>query len=509
MSSFHFANPAGLAALFTLPLLWLLFRHGDRGRLAAIAAWDRSAALPRTRRSLVYAAALLLAFGLARPTVRTSRTEAPSGGDVVFLLDVSRSMLANDAVPSRLARAKEAARSLAAEALGQRVALVVFSGSQSVECPLTPDHEFFLEALAAASRESVSRGGSALADAIRFSVGQVFDDVARARRTIVVLSDGGDPDAEAATAARAASALGIGVVAVGFGAEGPGALVPESAADPTPVRYQGNPVLTRLNAKALRAIAHEAYVHERALDPGALYREWMSPKTAPPPAGDSGDLGWVVCLALAAALLSFDSRRRIAVALLLSILLQPPPGSAQTVEEWFGKGMEAFRKGNAQEAMHYFGDTSRWAPEVPEIRFNLAKALYEFEAFEEAGVTFDHAARLSRDRGFQAKCRLGQGNALFRDAELYTREPSEAIERFGKSVKAYREALRLDPRLPNAAHNIEVAARRLDHLRDRLFGEPPAQRPEQNPKGVLQQVSRQAPAARKEVNRRTSGDRDW
>src|SRR5258708_5636670 len=123
------------------PLLWLWFRHGDRGRAVALARWNGSIATRPliAKRALHYAAALLLALGLARPSWRAPVTEEVRAGDIVFLLDVSRSMLATDAAPSRLARAKAVARAIAEEARGQRLALVAFSGSQSVGCPLTVD----------------------------------------------------------------------------------------------------------------------------------------------------------------------------------------------------------------------------------------------------------------------------------------------------------------------------------------------------------------------------------
>jgi tetratricopeptide (TPR) repeat protein len=194
----------------------------------------------------------------------------------------------------------------------------------------------------------------------------------------------------------------------------------------------------------------------------------------------------------------------------LSVLLCPGMSFAQTVEEWFAKGLEALKRGNAQDAMHYFGDTSRWAPDVPEIRFNLAKSLYEYKAFHEAAVTFDEAVRLSRDRRFQARCRLGQGSAMFRESEaLPASAPIQAIERLEQSVAAYREALRLDAQLPDAAYNIEVARRRLEQLRDRAFARPQdAQQPVESPRQVLERSSKAAPA----VSSRAVGkaaDRDW
>jgi Ca-activated chloride channel family protein len=512
--SLHFANPLGLVAAVAMPLLWLWFRRGDRGRAAALARWNGFVAAPPSigRRALYYMAALLLALALARPSWRPVTTETVRAGDIVFLLDVSRSMLATDARPSRLARAKAAARAIADEAHGQRVALVAFSGSQSVECPLTVDHAFFGEMLEGATRDSVARGGTDLAAAIRFTLAQVFDDVLRGSRSIALLTDGGDSDPEAIAAAREAAASGVSVVAIGFGDETTGAQVPGSAG---PLLYKGQPVRTRLNSAMLRAVAGDAYVSGDGLDAPTIYRGWLAPKGESSRERESGDIGWLLCLAAAALVLAIEPRvperrQRAAAALLLGVLLLPRPSFAQTVEEWFAKGLDALKRGDAQDAMHYFGDTSRWAPDVPEIRFNLAKSLYEYKAFHEAAVTFDEAVRLSRDRRFQSRCRLGQGNAMFRESEaLPPSAPIQAIERLEQSVAAYREALRLDPQTPDAPYNIEVARRRLEQLRDRAFARPmDAQRPVESPRQVLERSSKAAPALSTRAAGKAS-ERDW
>jgi tetratricopeptide (TPR) repeat protein len=183
---------------------------------------------------------------------------------------------------------------------------------------------------------------------------------------------------------------------------------------------------------------------------------------------------------------------------------------AQTVEEWFAKGLDALKTGNAQEAMHYFGDTSRWAPDVPEIQFNLAKSLYEYKAFHEAAVTFDEVVRLSHDRRFQARGRLGQGNAMFRESEMLARSlPLQAIERLEQSVGAYQEALRLDANIKDAAYNLQVARRRLEQLRDRAFARPQdAQRLAESPRQVLDRSSKAAPPVSRPATGKAS-ERDW
>ncbi len=87
---------------------------------------------------------------------------------MVFLLDVSRSMLAEDLAPNRLARAKIAIGDAVDVLQGDRVALVAFAGDAVIRCPLTLDYGFFRMMLDAVDTDSVPRGGTLLGDAIRF-----------------------------------------------------------------------------------------------------------------------------------------------------------------------------------------------------------------------------------------------------------------------------------------------------------------------------------------------------
>src|SRR5262249_31009081 len=197
---------------------------------------------------------------------------APQGSaDIVFLLDVSRSMLATDIAPNRLAHAKSIVREIAGLDRGNRLALVAFAGGQAVACPLTVDHAFFGDALIDVSSASVDRGGTRIGDAIRFVMERVFDDVQRARRTLVILSDGEDHESEPQSAAEDAARAGVHVVTIGIGQEA-GAIVPLSASDASPFLYQGQPVRSRLDAATLRAIVQDGAYLSDASEPGAIYR---------------------------------------------------------------------------------------------------------------------------------------------------------------------------------------------------------------------------------------------
>ena len=112
------------------------------------------------------------------------------GRDVVIALDVSRSMLATDLKPSRLAVAKQSVRDLLDALSNQRVGLIVYAGSASILCPLTYDSNFVRYMLEQAGPYSVDFGGSQLQAAIEKAVDQVFNAANFANSDLIILSDG-------------------------------------------------------------------------------------------------------------------------------------------------------------------------------------------------------------------------------------------------------------------------------------------------------------------------------
>jgi Ca-activated chloride channel family protein len=518
VSRFHFANPAALVLLIVVPLLAAAYRYGDRRRRQAISAWGRSpAAQPDPgrrfgKRAMQLAACAALAIALARPSTQALSTPpTAAGGDLVFLLDVSRSMLARDVVQARLYRARDLIREIAAQAGGRRVALVAFAGNQAVQCPLTLDHGFFEEMVNITGPDSVSRGGTRLGDAIRFAAAHVFDDVQGDSKYLVLVSDGEDHESSPVAAAREAGRRGIRIVSLGIGDPARGALVPD-------ISYQGRPVVTRLEEGTLRALGDYMAAGAGPFDAGRMYRSFLTPaRSQSKRPAESGDTVWMACLAVAILLLSAEFRvpeRRLAQAavLALAVLVLPVASFAQTVDEWFNKGVKAIEEQRYPDAVRYFSEAASWSPGTPEIRFNLGKALYQFRSYTEAAGSFEMAARSARDVRLKAKSKLGQGNAFFRDAEqLYGKQ---AVERYKEAVAAYREAHALDPDLFDAELNRKVAERRLQNP-------PPERAPSATPRPPEPAPSEPAPDAERILRglsrglanqkpvKRTAVERDW
>ena len=242
-----------LIALFVLAALrrrrTLQRFAGDRPRLHA----ERRNARP-FKGGLLVAAVVLIVVALARPGwTPETRTVERRGRDVVFVVDTSRSMLAQDLAPNRLERAKLAILDTLEVLRGDRVALVAFAGTAVVKSPLTFDYGFVRLAVERLSTDSTSRGGTLIGDALRVVRDSVFGDSASPYRDVVLVTDGGDLGSLPLQAAGELGALGARIIAVGLGDEVAGQPIP----DPNGgyLEHEGQPVLTSLDAETLRELA--------------------------------------------------------------------------------------------------------------------------------------------------------------------------------------------------------------------------------------------------------------
>ena len=204
--------------------------------------------------------AMLAAIGaLMRPQGRGETdtvTASRQAADVMFALDTSRSMLAEDTAPNRLVRAKAEISQLVEKLAGHRVGLIAFAGRAAPVCPLTPDHSFFRTVLQTVDTRSAGRGGTKVGDAIKaalrgFPPGQ-------GAKLIVLITDGDDQDPYSEEAAKAARDAGVKIVAVGLGDSEQGSEItltdPQTGARQT-LMHEGRPVISKLNAEQLRKIA--------------------------------------------------------------------------------------------------------------------------------------------------------------------------------------------------------------------------------------------------------------
>lgn len=268
------ADPAWLHAAWLAPaallLAWLaararkkaLNRLGDTSLVSRIARG--SGVTRRWLRAWCVALALgLIAVALARPQHgQRTRDVEQRGRDLVFVIDVSRSMLARDLAPNRLERAKLWINDLVDDLGGDRVGLVAFAGAPSIKCPLTQDRAFFRLALDRLDPDSAPRGGTMIGDAVR----KVLDDIYEVEdedgnrvdsgrfRDIILITDGEDQESFPVRAAQDAGEHGVRIIAIGIGDPGDGTPIPLNADSDNYVQHDGETVRSRLETGTLRDI---------------------------------------------------------------------------------------------------------------------------------------------------------------------------------------------------------------------------------------------------------------
>lgn len=261
MIAFWLLVPAWWPLLLALPaalLLGALLAARSRRR-AAMAFGPRQAALLGARCStmardlLALAAAAAAAVALLRPV--TLGSEQQVAADVVLCLDVSRSMLARDAAPSRAAAAWAQVETLVERAPGARLALLAFGGRAELVAPLSRDGA----AIAALARGLTpgTRGGiGTRLDAAITLAGEVLQRGGAVGGAIVLLTDGEHFGGDAEAAARAVQAAGGVVHCLAFGSEAGSKIVVDDGGSEVFLRDgAGHEVVTRPDRRGLAAVA--------------------------------------------------------------------------------------------------------------------------------------------------------------------------------------------------------------------------------------------------------------
>ena len=225
----------------------------------------------------------LLVAALADPRWGVRYVETDQRGmDVVFVMDVSRSMLAGDASPNRLDRARLFVEDAVDAMAGDRVGLVDFAGDATMRSPLTLNYDAFKTALSELSPRDALRGGSMLGDAIR-EAAEAFPDDEPVGKAIVILTDGEDMDSFPVEAAESAwREHGARVYTIGIGDAGDGARIPTfTNGQRTWVRHDGAEVWSRMDPDLLREVADNGggvFVEAGTslVDLGEFFDDWIT-----------------------------------------------------------------------------------------------------------------------------------------------------------------------------------------------------------------------------------------
>lgn len=501
--------------------LWLLAMVFVTALLGAVMAWRRRRVqrrlgqrwigvgavtqAPWLRTALLCATFFFLTLSLLDMRWGKVRHEVPQKGiEVLFALDVSRSMLADDVSPSRLDRAKQQIRDLMNEMAGDRVGLIAFAGESKLLIPLTKHYDDFQSTLDGVGPHTVRRGGSRLGDAIDLA-NRSFMQHTNQHRVLVVLTDGEDQESSPVEVAeRVHRESGMRIFTVGLGDWKTGARVPGREDNygrrrETFLQYEGETVWSKLDGATLKSVAlatSGAYIpaETKYVDMAQIYRRYIAPieKTEFERAevdAYEARFQWFalpafVCLALE-WIWTTSSRRTAtgnrnpsgtAAAVLIGFLvsISGSAGYAQTVDsdqeisaedaQAINQANQMVRDGKLQEALAHYDALPADSVLDAQRAYNRGVALHRAGKIQEAASQFRNASNAGQTE-LATSARYNLGNCLVElaDAQL-EQNPESAKTLLRQAITTYRDALRRDPQREDARANIELAYRKWKQL---------------------------------------------
>ncbi|AWG20962.1 BatB protein [Flavobacterium faecale] len=248
-----------LVAVFFFNMYWKKKKQKEFGSIDAInqLSPERSVFKPVLKLIVMLLALLGLIFGLVNPKIGTKmETVKREGIDIVFAMDVSKSMLAEDIAPSRLEKSKQLVSQIISRLGNDRIGIVAYAGSAFPVLPITTDYSVAKMFLQSMSPDMVSSKGTSLDEAIKLSA-TYFDDKSKTSKLLILISDGEDHSDGALAAAEEANKQGMRIITIGVGTE-KGATIPlkkNGVVESYQRDKNGEVVVTKLNQASLETIA--------------------------------------------------------------------------------------------------------------------------------------------------------------------------------------------------------------------------------------------------------------
>lgn len=464
---------------------WFAAAWARRVRLRRAAAWSADTAKAaraagRWGPTALSVAVFLGTAALAGPRWGEEQIVAETRGlNLVFAMDISRSMLAEDARPNRLERAVREARRLAQDLDGDRLGLIAFAGSSYILSPLSVDASAIALYLDALDPDVASQGGTGLAPALQQGRELLGAGTTLADRVLVVFTDGEAHDSlpDVLVEAERLQREGIHLILVAEGGRSPGRI---------PLRDEhgvlhgwqqdddGQVIQTSRRDDILGAVADAAQgtiVAAELPDQAGAVRDLVAAfkrsRSSESHTEQGRPRGWIPLLAAATLLLGATLNRRTASLIGLVVGLgvvggrtgsgqtprpavPPPPAYPRSPAEkaWDRGDLTAARAAYLAEQAQRRRDDTAW--------YNSGTAALAAGDFETARASLGHAAAsLDPDVRFRALYNLGllelraaRADSANRDAHL------------GDAERAYREALLLEPHHLPSKWNLELAIRR-------------------------------------------------
>ncbi len=449
-----------------------------------------------------------LIVAMARPQWGFEETATESEArNLIIAIDTSRSMLATDLLPNRMARAKLAAQDIINSLPDDRIGVIAFAGKAFLQAPLTVDHYAVIESIEQLDTEIIPRGGTNLSEAVKLALA-TFKEAEVGRSALVIFSDGESLEGldQITDLKKSASESAMAIVTIGVGSES-GAIIPQydRSGKIIPGKFvmddQGQVVRSRLDSSTLQSLASGGgvYVH---LGGNASLSRVVERITGMIEASRNEEEArmrpierfmWPLGVAFASMICSylvplffFRSGRRFAPAPAIAILcasLFPPANASASDGHW--DGFDAFKKGDYKKAIQSYESELLRKPsseDAARLRFGLGSAAYRQGDFERASEEFGQALTNS-DPELQEQAHYNLGNTLFRKGEAVLqnkeRDPDTpqsptagkesikaTIQQWESAIEHYQSALGINQENANAAHNIDIVKARIEQLKE-------------------------------------------
>ena len=512
-----FARPELLWLLTLVPPLAVWAIRGRRLRRGGWRALAQRGQAPRDGVLGMMGCAAFLIVALAQPRWgRLAASPLPPGHDVVLMVDVSRSMAAEDAVPSRLAVAIEAATSLVdalARKPANRAAVVAFAGRGVLRCPLTENWGAVLDALHRLRPGAIRPAGTDLGAALDQAIEAVDTDEHAQGRAVVVFSDGEDHADRWSARLERLRQQNVVVHAVAIGDPDQGHPVPlEKTAQP--LLYDGQPVLSRRSDAALEAIARQTggvivrlglasgnlgELYEARIEPAARIRREVS-RLADQPERFPLLLFAALLLLVAGCWTpargwswawhwhwNWSWRRSLKKLGLPSLMLAvtglgtgagdaPPKIRAESAADFVARGKAAYDAGRLGEALAAFEAGIPRAPRSALPRYNAAATSFQLKRYGDARQLY-LGARQRAGRALRVKIDYALGNAALALGDI-----PGAISSYDACLDSTARGAALDVVRQDAAINRRFALEQAQSLavpQDQNSGDQPqSQRPD-------------------------------
>ncbi len=199
-------------------------------------------------------------IALVNPKVGTKlETVKREGVDVVFAIDVSKSMLAEDIAPNRLDKSKQLVTQIINNLTSDRIGIIAYAASAYPQLPITTDYASAKMFLQSMNTDMLSSQGTAINEAMELAK-TYYNDEEQTNRVLIIISDGEDHEGNVKDIAEEAANEGIKIFTIGVGTErgGPIPIKRNGIVQSYKKNNQGETVITKLNTTILQEIANEA-----------------------------------------------------------------------------------------------------------------------------------------------------------------------------------------------------------------------------------------------------------